>query len=1039
MTAFGPYAGEEVIDFRKIHENSLFLVTGPTGSGKTTIFDAICYVLYGETSGNQRSGESLRSDFAPKSILTGIEFQFSLRGKDYLVERKPKQERAKARGEGTTTEKPFALFKEIGSEKLIVGQQNVNEAVKDLIGLTAEQFRQIMMIPQGSFQKFILANSEERSKILKTLFDTSLYGLIQFKLNEESNILRSKINNEIIRRDEKFRRIKRPIDSDLDILLKQEEILIDEIKPLLNKLIEDDLLNIKLKEKEILDLKNKKNMILKEKEQGLNNNELIHKLQRSIEELELLNTKKEEINKFTVRIEKANKLVGLIPLEEQKNELELKLDGLNTEHLLLIEKSKLSKENLKKLEKSVLEINSHERKEYLENLRENISKLKRYEEKVSNYKTLEKDYINTEKEYENITLKCNSVEENKNMQFEKINGLNLSLEGIEKLRLEQQKKNNQQLKLENILGQIRTLYKMLDKEIKLDTELLDASSKLVILKKDEISFRNIYNQAENNIKINTAAVLAKGLKDHEPCPVCGSIEHVKLAGFPPEICTDSELLELKNKYEDTHNKVTKEEYKIQITENQIKENIKEKEDFIEELKEKGKWLSLVPAINKESVKQLGLDIQKQVKELLIDMSKLEAQLDNKSELQKNLDEIKIKYEKSELAIKELDEKLNAIHNKMVSSKTLLKETEKEVPEEYLKISDFKKIISKSSKELTEKLEEEDNLKSKYHKLEIENKEIEASINYQKKVIKQLKEELETISKKFTLKKEETKIFDEAEYNKLKTDLKDIKLLEEKVKEYKEKLLETKSNINSLKSQINNKELVDLSSLEQIILELDNKIDTLTEEKNNLLIGVSDNNTTIDEIEKISFGIKDIENEYSVIGKLSRVANGKNSKKLSFERYVLAAFLEDILKAANSRLMKMTDQRYKLKRYEDVLDKRMAGGLDLQVFDYYTGISRHVNTLSGGESFKASLAMALGLSDIVQAYAGGIRLDTMFIDEGFGTLDSESLDQAVECLIEIQKTGRLVGIISHVDDLKERIKTKLEITSTNSGSKSNNFG
>lgn len=189
---------------------------------------------------------------------------------------------------------------------------------------------------------------------------------------------------------------------------------------------------------------------------------------------------------------------------------------------------------------------------------------------------------------------------------------------------------------------------------------------------------------------------------------------------------------------------------------------------------------------------------------------------------------------------------------------------------------------------------------------------------------------------------------------------------------------------------------------------------------------------------MSSDVKGIEAEYAVIGKLSRVANGQNRKRLSFERYVLASFLEDILNAANVRLMKMTDHRYKLKRYESVSDKRMAGGLELNVHDHYTGMDRHVNTLSGGEGFKASLAMALGLSDVVQSYAGGVRLDTMFIDEGFGTLDAESLDQAIECLIEIQKTGRLVGIISHVGELKERIKTQLEIIPSNTGSRTNNF-
>ncbi len=250
-------------------------------------------------------------------------------------------------------------------------------------------------------------------------------------------------------------------------------------------------------------------------------------------------------------------------------------------------------------------------------------------------------------------------------------------------------------------------------------------------------------------------------------------------------------------------------------------------------------------------------------------------------------------------------------------------------------------------------------------------------------------------------------------------------LEEQIRTYEEDYNEAMQKEKILRDQVNNKSEVDLLTFDNVLEKVTHHMKDLQQNIHTIESAIEDNRRVVSDVEAVSESIHVTEQKYAVIGKLARVANGTNRKKLSFERFVLAAFLDDILRAANIRLMKMTDHRYKLLRYEDVSDKRMAGGLDLHVHDHYTGMNRHVNTLSGGESFKASLGMALGLSDVVQSYAGGVRLDTMFIDEGFGTLDAESLDQAIECLVEIQKTGRLVGIISHVSELKERIKPNLK--------------
>ena len=262
---------------------------------------------------------------------------------------------------------------------------------------------------------------------------------------------------------------------------------------------------------------------------------------------------------------------------------------------------------------------------------------------------------------------------------------------------------------------------------------------------------------------------------------------------------------------------------------------------------------------------------------------------------------------------------------------------------------------------------------------------------------------------------------------------DIKSKEIFIREFYNKLSSKNDEFNRIKEETKDIIKVDLDDFNTIIQEKEGKIKDLEQKGKIIFSRIKNNKDTLKSIEDITDKIKGDEEKYKVIGELAELANGNNSERVSFERYVLAAYFDDIIRAANFRLIKMTNSRYTLKRKESREKGAKQSGLELEVIDAYTGKERHVKTLSGGEGFKASLSLALGLADVIQSYAGGVQIDTMFVDEGFGTLDPESLDNAINTLMELQDLGRLVGIISHVPELKERVDARLEITPGKDGS------
>lgn len=930
ISAFGPYAKTQILDFESnLKDQTMFVISGNTGAGKTTIFDAINFALYGNASGSERDGKSLRSDFASSDTDTEIELWFSLKNKSYYIKRCPQYERAKLRGEGTTKKSAYAELTSIDDNKLITGYNEVTLAIEKILGINSSQFKQLVMIPQGEFKKLLNADSREKELIFRKIFATESFDQIQKQIVEKANNLSLQISDSLKNKQNSINRFIHE-DNDLKELIASPNPNYSIILTQFDSIINNDINDMKDFSKTSNNIKKTIESLTEKIIKGEEHNRKIDYLDKRIKALEELNQK--IINTDILFHESELELENNKKSYGEKSQLEKQIDRLN--HL----KDKLSVLNEK-------ESNLTQIKSMIQNQESNILKNKKLYETTSN----------------------------------DIQIISQKLEDIQKLDIEN-------LKLEQNLNEQRDMYSKINSVLKniyrFDEISNNHKNKSIEFENFEKNYKSAklnFENIEDNFRKNQAGILAGSLIMGSPCPVCGSLDHPSPAKLNGALVSELDVKEAKLNFEKTST---------------YRENL----------------LTELTSLKQDLTSLISNVIQPYVSELFVDENtKLEFNVTNSSTIIQKLESIKM-----------------SISEKGVTTKTIYTQN--------------KEIISQKETLLKNKKSLENNLlilndKEKLYQLELDEYKLKAA---------SLNENINTIKLEFegTIKAydEITKEINEAK-SKLELLEKNLAFAENNYKALKAQLdkligqkINSENEIENLKIEMSNE--ITFSNLDEIKLNLESNKNELNiiESKIKLLdYRILNNQNIVSELKSLDRKTSELEEHYKTIGFLANVIKGENSSKISFERYVLSAYYEDIIDAANLRFSKMTMGRFELSRKQDVSDARKKSGLDLEIFDNYTGKFRDIKTLSGGESFKASLSMALGLADVVQSYSGGIQLDTMFIDEGFGTLDPESLEKAIECLIELQQDGRIVGIISHVPELKERIDTKLEVSLSNNGS------
>ena len=877
ISAFGPYKNCIDIDFEKLGESGIFLITGDTGAGKTTIFDSISFALFGEVSGSNRPVPSVRSDFADNDTETFVELEFTHKNKKYKIRRNPAYERTKKRGEGTTKTSADASLEY--DDKVISGTKNVDIKIEEILGINSKQFKQISMLAQGEFLKILFAESKDRTEIFRRIFDTDIYNQIAKRLADKTRIAKAELeqlkdyfainSSNIVWKDG----IQSVQPKDVNELFIQEilEKLQQEIKvnseqfgKCQEQIGKQSDENSKM-EKEIMAQKDK--------------NDKIDRCQKLQDEQKVLQEKQEDIKQKEILIQKSQEIINkILPKEDKKKELEKEISQKQKVLQDISEKIELGKKKEEKFKQilELIEIIKVQFQKYSE-LKDGKTEL---EDKIKKLQVIIKE------------------QENKK----------IASENAQKLEAEWEK---------------------------LSTEVLE---------KEKEFFRE------------QAGILAEKLKENEPCPVCGSLHHPNLAIKSTSVLTKEEL-----------------------------DNLKEKEEKSRKI--------LTDATNK--VTEINSKIETLIKEF---GEKPDVELYNK------------KYA-------EISEKLEKAYNQLNDNykKIMLKD----IVIESFEYDIFKeKITNKISKEREEFL-----------KLQTQQEE-------NKKQIDELLQKKEKAQNDYQNTLKELGFENEEQYKKSVLNNLQIEIFSKEIEKYKTDVTINATKLEEIQKEIKGFEKVDLTAKIQEFNNKKQELENMRKQQMEYHRIFENNNRILVDLQTNSKKLDSKIKEFTMVEDLSKIANGTvyGKRRIEFEQFVQASYFDMVIIEANKRLLKMTDNRFLLVRKESSERVSDKIGLELEVIDNYNGKRRDVKSLSGGEAFKAALSLALGLSDVIQSYSGGIVVDTMFIDEGFGSLDTESREQAINTLNQLTDNHKLIGIISHVTELKERIDKKIIVTKSTEGSK-----
>ncbi|WP_408072645.1 AAA family ATPase [Butyrivibrio sp. JL13D10] len=1045
ISAFGPYAGKmPELCFDKFEEKGLFLISGDTGAGKTTIFDAICFALYGTTSGSYRDTKNLRSEYAKPDADSFVDFYFSHQGHEYHVWRQPEYERRKQRGEGVITEKQKAVLYKYGGTP-IEGVTQVNNAVKELLHIDDRQFKQIAMIAQGEFWDLLNAKTEQRTEILRTIFMTSGYKNIEYKLKERMDANKGKK----MHAEQSIVQYFNDVTADEnDEIYEELRVLqdrangsksawnLDEILDVIGSVIELD----KAKKKEIT----KK---LKEAETELNKNK---------DELAIAETN----NKFLERLAELEKEQSeLKERKKETDELEELLirrkaatHDVNPAYLAWVNKNKeiaRTRESIKnkngektKAEGAALEAakqltEAEMRKPELENLKITINKITEEEPKYKQRDELLAKLADLEKDKSAIREEEAKLKDRESDLKKQIAELKQTKEQLKDKPSELQKILADARDLENLRTDIKDILDDQVKERSKRQRALDAKQKKFKEAFSEYEHANAERiEAEKILDSCRAGILAQGLADGAKCPVCGSVHHPELAKLPETSISEEDFenlkaaeIEAQEAKESASTEAVKAKTALSEYEEQMRVTILDciQNDIIgmeSESEELDGLLNILEKANEnvcgkiEENTKLQNAAEKDCKFLRDAEEKLDEALGEKTE--------KIESDKEELRSKK-----NDTEEAITASKATLKTLRDLSFDDWEKASAERKKAEEIKKTISDLLDKLLNGKTNADKLlaaiKAEIKTLEDSLNTQEKDEKALKTDLD---KKLSLKK-----FDDVdEMLEFVVSEDELAANEEAVNGYKQAVATNKTQLTQAKADAKGKKIVDIEALKAICKEQTEKVDEIRAAENAVSNRISINDEKQKNIAAQRADLESSGKEYNICNRLYNLVRGTTGNgKITLEQYIQAAGFDGIIAAANRRLLPMSDGQYELYRQEDSLGKKSNTFLDLEVLDNYTGHRRPVGNLSGGESFKASLSLALGLSDTVSTNLGGVQMDALFVDEGFGTLDRKSIDNAMDILVNLSGANKLVGVISHREELIENIPQQIKVVKKKDGS------
>ena len=1019
MENFGPFVHEEV-DFDEMTEAPLFLISGKTGAGKTTIFDAITFALYGDASGGVRSSNEIRSSFAEPTEETRVQFIFEHQGRKYSIERWPKQTLAKKNGKGETTKNQkvqLSIFNDKGQEaETYTKVDAVNEVIYQILNLQKDQFRQIVMLPQGEFRTFLNANSTEKEAVLRSLFGTSFYRQFTENLKLQKCELEKSVSEMTTRIDQSFQQVlaEKGVTYEESLNLAREYLLLEEQELLKSqtelaekqakqKALQQQLQRAKELSESFRQEQETRQQLQKieadlphqeEKKKQLVHGRELEKIRPTYDRIqELVKQQIQQTDEATENQQRAAELEQqysecqkqTTDFEQQSAEWQTKeqqLQSLNALLPLVKQKEQLMKQKTELTDKQAKQ---------QERLSEIIQQIKVHEEKIKLLETKQ----NTEKMWQDRRYE--------ELQFQQtVTHLQQSAKDIFD---QQEEEEDQQIKLAQLVEKASRTSNQLTSEVA-----------------DYKKLKSQWASAE-------IARLSMDLLPGEPCPVCGSKEHPNPAQHA-ELTTDNlgqlqvalETLEARIKQLELIREQAEAQYEVGIkTFDQLQEDRSAAQKAQEEQ---------INTLQATFADYYQLEVEADLSELVIFLRERQKETDERlaeiNESKQTLLDLKAEIDNNQAKKLESETSLNVVKGELQTLEGRLSSIEEQTKEWQLPTLEAHIV------ELQGKIDEYHTHLQAHQALvkELEQQHIRLQENH-KLLAKQQQETAENLQKFQTSLQQQLTEADLA-LEQLVAAPVDLSRLEQEITEFDQQLLLLKDRQSRLAEVIKDQEKPELDELQTLVTSCEAEVTQFQQQHYAKESQLQQQRTLIEKIEGLQAQSKEQLDELNQMLQLYQTMNGDNPQKISLERYVLQWYLAEVLQCANQQLNQLTKGRYRFELKQETGRSKGNTGLEINVYDDNAGATRSSHTLSGGESFIAALSLALGLAEVIQSQAGGVAIEALFIDEGFGSLDEEALEMAMEALESIENAGRMIGIISHVRELKERIPQQIIVETSGTG-------
>ncbi len=1010
MQAFGPFAGRETVDFEALGEAPLFLINGPTGSGKSTILDAICFALYGSTTGAEREGSEMRCQHSPEDLLTEVSLTFELARTRYRIVRQPLQSKPKQRGQGVTEHKPQATLWRLDNsgdaadETLLVEQkvQQANRAIIDLTGLNADQFRQVMVLPQGQFRKLLLADSGERERIFQSLFQTDIYKQIEDRLKQDAASIRKAFEAGSQRLAGILDAVGLASESDLDTELTKTGQLCTQRK----KDYDRDYQHWEQEEHALVAVRALKQTLDRLAQEQTRQSELL--------------AREAHWSEQRARIAAAKEAAPLAALFKQQDAASAVLEQVRGD--LARTAADLSvAEQQQRVTTVALEqatVAWAERDTFytaLGELRAMVPEVERWRAITQSLAKSNEQLAQARQEHDGQRQRRAQLLQQRDELREKIEVTETALRDSETVEQE--------------LFQAQQALGLARQRDDIDKRLQQRRAQQQTLLAERSAHQQVLEEAGQTLlrlrrdwHLGQARVLARALQEGEPCPVCGSSEHpapasgdLDGASVPDEAALEQQeahCTRLRAQLEQSS-------ARLAVIDSECEQLQQQRARLVQELGASAEQAREV-FIGAEQSAQQALDLRQETRRKL-------------NYLREQRDDCEASTRALEQALQSAAATYEQVEREQVSLQAALAQSAARVPEQYRRPGELEAAIGEHEAQIQQLDDRLAAAREQSSQAQQQLASVTTRRDHAQTAQLQAAEALAAATQAAADALQASRFADRVSWQQAQLDPQALEQLEQALQAADKALADCRVAIATLEAEIGGREVGDITQLEQA-----QKARRLTRDQTWQLLQEAEQRRG--QLEDVRSRLArqrqanaDIEQRYRVLGTLAEVASGQSGSKVSLHRYVLGALLDDVLAQASRRLSNMSGGRYQLLRKQDPNKRGRAAGLDLEVHDDYSGATRPVATLSGGESFLAALALALGLSDVVQAQAGGIALDTLFIDEGFGSLDSESLELAVQTLLDLQRAGRTVGIISHVRELREQFDVRIDLRTARDGS------